>query len=102
MRQPIFWYEVPGCPRIKLEPSEVRVSLMGHDTVIVKEINGETFRALVPTHTLSENHDSVPIFYANKVGEKIVLYLPTSNEGRPTWAIPESELAPLLVEAQNV
>ena len=97
MKQYMFWYQAPGCPRIKLEPSEVRVTPMGHDTVIVKEINGEKYQALVPTHTLSENHDSVPIFYADKVGDTIVLYLPTSNEGRPTWAIPESELAPLLV-----
>lgn len=98
MRRPIFWYHEPGCPRIKLEPSEVRVSAMGHDTVIIKEINGETFEALVPTHTLGENHDSVPIFYAGKTDEKIILYLPTSNEGRPTWAIRESELQSLLVE----
>ena len=101
MRQPIFWYEVPGCPRIKLEPKEVRISPMGHDAVIVKKVNGESFRALVPTHTLGENHDSVPIFYADKVDEKIILYLPTSNEGRPTWAIPESQLPFLLVEASD-
>ena len=101
MRKPILWYEMPGCPRMKLEPSEVRVCPMDHDTVIIKKINGETFEALVPTHTLGENRDSVPIFYASKVGEKIVLYLPTSNEGRPTWAIPERDLDGLLVEEPN-
>ena len=88
MRKPIFWYHEPGCPRIKLEPSEVRVTPMGHDTVIVKEINGETFEALVPTHTLGENRDSVPIFYAGKFGDEFLLYLPTSNEGRPNLVNP--------------
>lgn len=101
MRKPNFWYQEPGCPRIKLEPSEVRIAPMDHDAVIVKEINGEIFQALVPTHTLGENRDSVPIFYAGKFGDEFLLYLPTSNEGRPTWSIPESELASLLVDTSN-
>ena len=101
MRKPNFWYQEPRCPRIKLEPSEVRIAPMDHDAVIVKEINGGIFQALVPTHTLGENCDSVPIFYAGKFGDEFLLHLPTGNEGRPTWSIPESELASLLVDTSN-
>lgn len=93
-----FWYEEPGHLRIKLEPDEVRISPMGHDAVIVKQVNGKRLRALVPTHTLGENRESVPVDYAGTSRGNAIFYLPTSNEGRPTWVIPENELASILIE----
>ena len=92
-----FWYKDPGCLRIKVEPDEIGKEWFDHDTVIIKQINGEYFRALVPTHTLSDKKDSVPVQLAGKAGDNVILYFPVSNEGRPTWIIPESELAKITV-----
>ncbi len=98
VQRSVFWYEMPGHLRIKLEPDEVRISPMGHDAIIEKKLNSKTLKALVPTHTLGENYGWVPADYAGKNGENAILYLPTSNEGRPTWVIPESELESMLME----
>ena len=98
IRRPMFWYDMPGHLRIKLEPDEVRISPMGHDAIIEKKLNSKTLKALVPTHTLGENYGWVPADYAGKNGENAILYLPTSNEGRPTWVIPESDLESMLME----
>ena len=97
--RPSFWHGSPNQLRIKLEPNEVRISPMGHDAIIVKQVNGKTLKALVPTHTLGENHGSVPAQWAGRSGNNIILYLPTSNEGRPTWVIPESELESISLPA---
>lgn len=91
------WYEGPGFVKIKLEPSEVREIPHMHDVVLVKEINGITFEALVPIHTLGENNSWVPAEYAGKVSGKVVFYLPTSNHGRPTWRVPEEAVEKILV-----
>ena len=96
-RRPSFWHGSPNHLLIKLEPNEVRISPMGHDAVIVKRVNEKTLRALVPTHTLGEGNGSVPAQRAGKSGNNVILYLPTSNEGRPTWVIPESELQSILL-----
>ena len=69
--RPNLWYYRDDCLKMALEPGEAEISPMGHDTVIVKEIGGQRFDAL---------------------------HLPTSNEGRPTWVIPEQYLEPLLVK----
>ena len=96
-RRAAFWYEPPPVLIIKLEPGEVRISPMGHDAVIVKTVNGKTFRALVPTHTLGEDQSSVPARRVGKSGDNVILHLPTSNEGRPTWSIPESDLESIML-----
>ena len=84
--------------RIRLEPNEVNRIPRMHDAVIIKEINGLTFEALVPVHTLGQNDGWVPAQYAGRIDGKVVFYLPTSNEGRPTWMIPETALADLLLD----
>ena len=96
-----LWYERPGNMKIALQPGEAKISPMGHDTVIIKKIGGETFRALVPTHTLDENLSSVPVAYAGHDGDRVILYLPISNEGRPTWTFPEKYLADILTDRGN-
>ena len=98
MQEFYLWHKMPNELRIKLEPGEVRISPMGHDAVIVKTVNGKTLKALVPTHTLGANKDSVPTQLAGKSNGNVILYLPTSNEGRPKWVIPESELASILIK----
>ena len=95
---PSPWAEGRGQVRIRLEPAEVNRIPKMHDAVIVKEINGLTFEALVPAHTLGENNGWVPAQYAGRINGKVVFYLPTSNEGRPTWMIPEEALAGLLLD----
>lgn len=97
-RKPDNWYNRPGHLRIALNPGEAELSFFDHDTIIVKEIGGETFEAMVPTHTMGENLSSVPVAYAGKVDDRVILYLPVSNEGRPTWVFPEKYLKDLLVK----
>ena len=70
-----FRYNIPSHLRIKLEPNEVRISPMGHDAIIVKQINGKSLKALVPTHTLDCNKGWVPVYYARKSGDNAVLHL---------------------------
>lgn len=97
-----YWYKDPGCLRIKLEPDEIGMEWFDHDTVILKRIMGQVFRALVPTHTLSEKKDSVPVYLAGRSGGNVILYFPVSNEGRPTWVIPESELGKITVGGRTM
>ena len=99
---PKLWYHQPGHLRIKLQPSEVEISPMGHDAVIIKEINGNRLEALVPTHTLGVENGSVPVAYAGRNGEYVVLHLPTSNEGRATWEIRETDLEFILESNSTV
>ena len=94
-----YWYNEPGCLRLKLEPDEIDREWFDHDTVIIKKINGKHFRALVPTHTLSDKKDSVPVQLAGKSGDNVILYFPVSNEGRQTWVITENELDKIKVKA---
>ena len=97
--RPYLWYHRPDCLKMKLQPGEAAITQLGHDTFIVKEIGGQRFDALVPTHTMGENLATVPVAYAGKTGDgRVVLYLPTSNEGRPTWVFPEQYLESLLVK----
>ena len=95
---PDIWYHRPGHLKIALQPGEAKISVFDHDTVITKVIGGETFDALVPTHTMGENFSYVPAAYAGKTGDRVILYLPTSNDGRPTWVFPEEYLEGILVE----
>ena len=91
------WYEGPNYFKIRLEPSEVKEIPYMSDVVLVKEIHGHTFQALVPSHTLGENNSWVPAEYAGKVAGKVVFHLPTSNDGRPTWRVPEEVVEQILV-----
>ena len=96
---PYLWYHRPDCLKMKLQPGEAEITPMGHDTFIVKEIGGQRFDALVPTHTMGENLTTVPVAYAGDTGDgRVVLHLPTSNEGRPTWVIPEQYLESILAK----
>lgn len=98
--RPMFWYEQPGHIHIMLNPDEVSISPMGHDTVIRKKIDGQVWKALVPTHTVRDwegNCKYVPAQVASKKEDVVILYLPTSNEGRPTWAVREDLLKEIIV-----
>ena len=97
--RPNLWYYRDDCLKMALDPKEVEISPMGHDTFITKEIDGQRFDALVPTRAMGKNLSSVPVAYAGKTDDgRVILYLPTSNEGRPTWVIPEKFLDSLLVK----
>ena len=95
--KPDLWYRQPGHLKIELKEGEVQITPFGNDAEIIKMINGDRFQALVPTASLGENMAYVPAFQAGKVGNKVILYLPTSNDGRPTWEIHESDLDKILV-----
>lgn len=94
---PDLWYYQPGHLKIELKEGEARVTAFDHDTEIIKFINGERFQALVPTASLGEGMAYVPAFLAGKEGDNLIVYLPTSNDGRPTWVIDESDLQKILV-----
>ena len=96
--QPDVWYQQPCHLKIALQPGESKISVFEHDTIITKNIGGETFEALVPTHTVGENPSFAPAAYAGKTGDRVILYLPTSNDGRPTWVFPEEYLDEILVK----
>ena len=99
--RPELWYERPGHLRMALHPGEAILSFFDHDTIITKEIGGEIFDAMVPTHTMGENFSSVPIGIANIADDMVVLHLPTSNDGRPTWIFPLKYLDDLLVKEDS-
>ena len=94
-----IWYYRDDCLKLALEPGEAEITPLDHDTFIIKEIDGKRYDALVPTHSMGENLSYVPVAYAGKTADgRVILHLPTSNEGRPTWVIPEHCLEPLLVK----
>lgn len=95
--RPDLWYYRPGHLKIKLEPGEAQVTAFDHDTEIIKVINGNRFQALVPTASLGEGMSYVPAAYAGKEGDKVIVYLPTSNDGRPTWVMNQSDFEQILV-----
>lgn len=96
--KPNQWYHRPGHLRIRLEPGEAEVSPMGHDVRITKLVGGHCLKALVPTQSLGEDMSYVPAAYAGESGEDVVLFLPTSNEGRPTWIINKKDLEVILLK----
>ena len=89
--EPRIWYKEPDCLKIRLEPNEADFAALDHDTIITKKIKGEDMIALVPTHALPESRNWVPVQFAGKHQGNIIVYFPVSNEGRPTWVIPEDE-----------
>ena len=90
-------YEGPDYVKIRLEPSEVMVIPHYSEVVLVKEIGGDTFSAMVPAHTLGENNGWVPAQYAGRINGKVVFYLPVGNDGRHTWRVPEGAIEQILI-----
>jgi hypothetical protein len=89
----IKWFEKPEQIRIKLEPQHVKPMPLGHDTFIVMKIGGRQYDALIPSSTLEGGNKYAPASLVGKNGDKMILYFPVSNEGRPTWELSEEELA---------
>ena len=96
--KPDLWYHRSGHLKIELKEGEVKITPFEYDAEIIKTINGTRYQALVPTASLGEGMSYVPAAYAGKAGDKVILYLPTSNDGRPTWEIDESDLQKILVD----
>ena len=84
--------------KIKLNPEQVKVTVMRHDTFIWLEIGNRKFDALVPTAYVAPDHRSIPAAKVGRVGGNVVVALPTGNEGTPIWHIPEEELSLILAE----
>ena len=95
--KPDLWYYRPGHLKIELKEGEVQIIPFLNDAEIIKVINGHRFHALVPAASLGEGMAYVPAFHAGKVGDKVILFLPTSHDGRPTWEIDEADLEKILV-----
>ena len=96
------FYETPISIRIGLKPEQVKISPLGNDAVILMEINGAHYEALVPTWTLGEDQRSVPAARMGRIGDKELVFFPVSNEGRPTWEITEEDLKTVLVSPSTV
>lgn len=88
----IRWYDKPEQIKIALRPNEAKLHPLGHDVFIIKYIDGQRFDALVPTWTMSDNLESVPAAAVGEVDDKVILYFPVSNEGRPCWEITKQQL----------
>ncbi len=87
----IEWWDPPRKIMIKLEPHQIKPMPLGHDTFIVMEFGGRQFDALIPTSTIVDNKYA-PATLAGKNGDRIIVYFPISNEGRPTWELTDAEL----------
>ena len=96
MTSQLTWYETPTPIKIGLKPEQVRVSPLGNDAVIILFIGGMRFEALVPPATLGEDHRFVPAAKVGRNGENEIIFLPTSNEGRPVWEIRKEDLEEIL------
>ncbi len=93
----IEWDDQPTQIKIKLKPEQVKKTIVAHDMAIIMDIGGARYEALVPTHTLGEGNSYVPAAKVGRRGDKVVLFFPVSNDGRPCWQIPEADLEPLLI-----
>ena len=90
----IQWWDPPKKVMIKLETAQIipaPLVIDTYDTYIVMEFGGRRFDALIPTDTIVDNKYA-PATLAGKNGDKIIVYFPVSNEGRPTWLLTEAEL----------
>ncbi len=93
----VRWYDKPEQIRIALQPNEAKLHPLGHDVFIIKYIDGQRFDALVPTWTMGENLASVPAAAMGEVDDKVILYFPVSNEGRPRWDLTKQQLAAIKI-----
>ena len=83
--------------KIRLKPEQVRVTPLGNDAVILVDIGGETFQALVPTLSLGEDQSFVPAEQVGRIGDKLIMVLPPSNDGTPIWHVREEDLTEVLL-----
>ncbi len=93
-----LFYEKPIDITIALPPEKVTLTPFFHDVHILMEVGGNHYDALVPDWALSKDRRSVPALRAGRCGDKELVYFPISNEGRPTWLIPRSDLERILVK----
>ena len=93
----VRWYDEPEQIKIALQPNEAKLHPLGNDVFIIKYIDGQRFDALVPTWTVGDDLASVPAAAVGEVDDKVILYLPVSNEGRPRWDITKQQLADIKI-----
>ena len=73
-------------------PDEAKLTPLGNDVFIVKHIDGQRFDAMVPSWTVGSGYTPVPAAVVGEVDDKVILYFPVSNEGRPRWDITRQQL----------
>lgn len=85
--------------KIALKPEDIYITKMDHDVVISVRIGGERLQAMVPAKSLHEQSGItfVPAEQIGRVGDKLVLVLPPSNEGTPYWHVREADLNKITV-----
>lgn len=83
--------------RIKLEPHEVSTTPLDPDAIIVKHIQGRTYRALVPATSLQDGQTWLPARLTQKSGHRVAIQLPPRNHTSPTWVITEKQLDSILL-----
>lgn len=90
--------------KIGLKPEQIRITMLGHDAVIRVDIGENEFEAMVPTSTLhpapsrGEGYKFVPAEQIGRVGDKLIIVLPPSNDGTPIWHVREEDLEKVLIE----
>ena len=100
MGDAVFVREPRAWCKIRLDPGRVKVQapVWPHETVISVDIGGDTYEAMVPTHSLPEDCSFVPAQRIGRVGDRVVVVLPVGNDGTTYWRIPEGELGGVQVE----
>ena len=93
----IEWDDQHTLRKIGLRPEQVKPTVLGHDTVIKVEIGGSVFQALVPTKSLGKDQRFVPAEQVGRIGDKLIIVLPPSNDGTPIWHVREDDLDEVLV-----
>lgn len=93
----VRWYDEPEQIKIGLQPNEAKLHPLGNDVFIIKYIDGQRFDALVPTWTMGDDLASVPAAAVGEVDDKVILYFPVSNEGRPRWDLTRQQLADIKI-----
>lgn len=101
----IVWDEKHTVRKIGLKPEQIHVLRppQDYDTIIKINIGGESFEAMVPTSAMypvpshGAGHKFVPAEQVGRLGDKLIIVLPPSNDGTPIWHVREEDLAAVLV-----
>ena len=98
LQQEFVRYGKPIDILIGLKSDQVSIHPLGNDAFIVVNIGGHRYDALVPTWALGENGLTVVAARVAHTDTHELVYFPVSNEGRPTWVIPKTDLDSIVLE----
>ena len=87
----------PEPVKIRLRPDEVKKIRHYPEALILKEIGGRTYEAIVPVHAIGPEDAWLPADCFGTIKGKKVFHLPIGNDGRTEWRIPEEHADSILL-----